>query len=67
MTMEALPQRDGIAKLVKPFIKPIKKYKEYTDENSYILYIYLYLLASKDLVIIVPYRYNPILSPNSNY
>ena len=65
--MEALPWRDGTAKLIKPFIKFIKKYKKYTDENGYILYIYLRLLAREDLVITVPYRYNPTLSLNSNY
>jgi len=67
MTMEALPWRDGTAKFIKPFVKSIKKYKEYTDENSYILYIHLRLLAKEDLVITVPCRYNLILSSNSNY
>ena len=60
--MEALLWRDNTAKLIKPFIKPIKKYKKYTNKNGYILYIYLRLLAREDLVITVPYRYNPMLS-----
>jgi len=65
--MEVLLWRDSTAKLIKSFIKSIKKYKKYTDENSYILYIYLRLLAREDLVIIVFCRYNPTLSSNSNY
>ena len=65
--MEALPQRDGTAKFIKPFVKPIKKYKEYTDKNGYILYVYLCLPAGKDLAITVPCRYNFTPSPNSNY
>ena len=67
ITIEALPQRDSTAKLIKPFIKFIKKYKKYTDENGYILYVYLRLLAKIDLAITVLYRYNPTLSSNFNY
>ena len=65
--MEALPWRDGTVKLIKPFIKLIKKYKKYTDEKGYILYIYLCLLAREDLAIIVPYRYNLTPFFNFNY
>ena len=65
--MEVLPWRDGIAKLIKPFIEPIKKYKEYTNKNGYILYVYLHLLAGKDPAITVPCRYNPTLSFNFNH
>ena len=56
-----------MAKFIKPFIKPIKKYKKYTNENDYILYVYLRSLAKEDLIIIIPCRHNPTLFPNSNH
>jgi len=67
MTMEALPWRDGTAKLVEPFVEPIKKYEEYTDKNGYILHVHLRSPAGEDPAITVPCRHNPTPSPNSNH
>ena len=53
--------------LLNPLLNLLKNIKKYTNENGYILYVYLRLLAREDLVIIVPCRHNLMPSFNSNH